>query len=130
MGIALTVLALWGWYGVTRPEHLNSRLGNIFQWPVDFSVYYNPAQGVAQGGDLYSAPFFRGLSFTYPPFAVVFSPFSWYRHWVYLVPLFFVFFDATLRALERITARLPQRAAWWWFQVGGFAAGSGGLFHR
>ena len=60
--------------------------------------------------------------------AALISPFSWYHHWVYVVPLFFVLLDATLRPLtsltERLRARWPKGSAVAAVleQCGGFAA--------
>ena len=42
--------------------------------------------------------------------ACVISPFSWYHHWVFLVPLFVVFLDAGLRLAQTICDRIPNRA--------------------
>lgn len=43
--------------------------------------------------------------------AALVSPFSWYHHWIYLVPLFFVLLDATLRLVEAVATWLKSRGA-------------------
>lgn len=37
------------------------------------------------------------------------SPFSWYHHWVFVVPLFVVFLDVAVSTVERLSARLTRR---------------------
>ena len=60
--------------------------------------------------------------------AALISPFSWYHHWVYVVPLFFVLLDATLRPLQHLAQRISVRgragrgAAILVEQCGGFLA--------
>lgn len=40
--------------------------------------------------------------------ACVISPFSWYHHWVFIVPLFVVFVDSVITAFSRVTTRFTR----------------------
>lgn len=56
------------------PFHVGSRALNEF----DLQVYHGAAQRLASGQNVYGARIWRGLGFTYPPFAaLVFLPLAW-----------------------------------------------------
>ncbi len=53
--------------------------------------------------------------------ACVISPFSWYHHWVFLVPLFVVFLDAGLNLIHAISNKVNGVLGWLFEQLLGFA---------
>lgn len=53
--------------------------------------------------------------------ACVISPFSWYHHWVFLVPLFVVFLDAGLNLIHTISNKVSGVLGWLFEQLLGFA---------
>lgn len=44
--------------------------------------------------------------------ACIISPFSWYHHWVFLVPLFVVFLDAGFQLVQSISNKLKGAPGW------------------
>ncbi|MGJ4049496.1 glycosyltransferase family 87 protein [Corynebacterium macclintockiae] len=53
--------------------------------------------------------------------ACIISPFSWYHHWVFLVPLFVVFLDAGFQLVQSISNKLKGALGWIVEQLLGFA---------
>lgn len=44
--------------------------------------------------------------------ACIISPFSWYHHWVFLVPLFVVFLDAGFQLIQSVSNKLKGASGW------------------
>ena len=44
--------------------------------------------------------------------ACIISPFSWYHHWVFLVPLFVVFLDAGFRLVQAVSDKVKGVLGW------------------
>ncbi|MBY0794947.1 glycosyltransferase 87 family protein [Corynebacterium parakroppenstedtii] len=75
ISLGLIFLAVWAIIRYTSSSVRNKNLGNLFVWPLDFSVYYKAVQHVSEGHNLYGKDYIFNLPFTYPPFAAVaFTP--------------------------------------------------------
>lgn len=73
LGISLGMifLTVWAIIRYTSSSVRNKDLGNLFQWPLDYSIYYWAVQHVSEGHNLYGKNYIFNLPFTYPPFAAV-----------------------------------------------------------
>ncbi|MEJ4112072.1 glycosyltransferase 87 family protein [Corynebacterium kroppenstedtii] len=75
VSLGLIFLAVWAAIRLTSSEVKNKAFGNLFVWPLDFSIYYKAMHHISHGHNLYGTNYIFNLPFTYPPFAaVVFSP--------------------------------------------------------
>lgn len=90
----------------------------IFGVAVVLYLFYVGARGAVRTNNYVMA---IGLSGTA---AALVSPFSWYHHWVFSVPLVIALMDGLRRIFaERLAQRLKGKALWWLQEASGLLAG-------